>query len=354
MTVVGGLLLVAGATSLVEGASALALRLGVPPIVTGLTIVAFATSSPELAVSLAAAGEGRVELAAANIVGSNILNVLLILGLAGLVAPLAVAVRLVRLDVPLMVGLSTAVVVVGVLAGGIGRLAGLALVAVMTIYMVLEVRGAMRADRPPPVGSIVVDGREVAVEALARRPWPANLGLVVGGLIALVLGAAWLVEGATGIALWLGVPETVVGLTIVAIGTSAPELATSVVATIRGEREIAVGNAVGSNIFNLALVLGLTAVVSPKALPVDAATLGPDLVVMLWAAIACWPAFRSGMELARPEAATFLLVYVGYLTWLILAALASPIASPAGVATLAAGLAAMGWFVIGALRERSG
>jgi cation:H+ antiporter len=222
----------------------------------------------------------------------------------------------------------------------------------MTIYIALEVRGATRADRPPPVGSIVVDGREVAVAALARRPWPANLGLVVGGLIGLVLGAAWLVDGATGIALWLGVPETVVGLTIVAIGTSAPEIATSIVATIRGEREIAVGNAVGSNIFNLALVLGLTAVVSPKALPIDAATLGPDLLVMLGAAIACWPAFRSGMELTRSEAASFLLVYLGYLAWIVLTALGSPVAWVAGATTLVVGIGTVTWLSVGALRER--
>jgi len=354
LVVAGGALLVVGATMLVEGATALALRLGVPPIVTGLTIVAFATSSPELAVSLAAAFGGQVELATANIVGSNILNVLLILGLAGLVAPLAVATRLIRLDVPLMVALSIGVVAVGVLTGSIGRLAGLALVAIMVTYIVLEVRGAMGADRPPPFGEIVVEGRPVAAATLAGRPWPIALGLIVGGLIGLVAGAAWLVEGATGIALELGIPETVVGLTIVAVGTSAPEIATSVVATVRGQREIAVGNAVGSNIFNLALVLGITSVVSPTALPLDAGTLGPDLLVMLGAAIACWPAFRSGMEFTRREAVSFLLVYLGYLAWVILAVLDLPVTPIVGLATLGMGIVTLAWLALGALREPLG
>ena len=354
LVLAGGALLVVGATLLVQGASAIALRLGVPPVVTGLTIVAFATSSPELAVSLAAAVTGRVELAAANIVGSNILNVLVILGLAGLVAPLAVATRLVRLDVPLMVGLSIGVVAVGVLAGSIGRLAGLALLGVMATYVVLEVRGAMRADRPPPVDEIVVEGRPVTAASLTGRPWPVDVGLIVGGLIGLVVGAAWLVDGATRIALGLGIPETVVGLTIVAIGTSAPEIATSVVATLRGEREIAVGNAVGSNIFNLALVLGITAVVSPMAIPLDVATLGPDLLLMLGAAIACWPAFRSGMTFTRREASAFLLVYLGYLAWVVLAVLDAPMAPVAGVATLLVGIATLAWLARGALREPLG
>jgi cation:H+ antiporter len=356
LLVVGGVLLVVGASLLVRGASALALRAGIPPVVTGLTVVAFATSAPELAVTVAASIEGDTALASANVVGSNVLNIVLILGLAGLVAPLLAPRRVLRVDIPLMIGLSVGVAVLALVAGEVGRIAGLILVSILVGYVGVEVRAALRRSRSRQT-SVALEAEGfpgtdgiLAVEAVPTNPWFLDLGAVAVGLGGLVLGAAWLVDGASSIALDLGVSETVVGLTIVAIGTSAPEIATSVVATIRGEREIAVGNAVGSNIFNLGLVLGLGALVSPTGLPLDPAVIGPDLLLMVGAAVGCWAAFRSGSVLDRSEAGLFLVVYVTYLAWLVADASEASIAPVLGAVAAAVGGGVLLWLGAGALR----
>ncbi|MBX3464837.1 MAG: calcium/sodium antiporter [Planctomycetes bacterium] len=304
-------LLVFGAEWLVRGSSRLAAAAGVSPLVVGLTVVAFGTSSPELAVSLKSAWLGKADMAVGNVVGSNIFNVLPILGLSALITPLLVAQDLVRRDVPLMIGLS---VVVWLLAldGAIGRLDGLGLAAGLGAYMVWLVRQSRKENT-------AVEAEYAAEFApKGKVSVPANLGLVVAGLALLMLGARWLVGSAVAFAQWLGVSEVVVGLTVVAAGTSLPEVATSVLAAIRGERDIAVGNVVGSNLFNLMGVLGLSAAIAPGGLPVAPAMVGFDLPVMIAVAVACLPIFARGRMIPRWEGALFLAYYVAYAAFVVL------------------------------------
>ncbi len=304
-------LLVLGAEWLVRGAARLASAAGVSSLVIGLTVVAFGTSSPELAVSVKAAWLGQADMAVGNVVGSNIFNVLFILGVSAAIAPLLVAQDLVRRDVPLTILMS---VVVLALAWDekIGRLDGIVLFACLVAYTVWVIRASRREKAE------VVAEYEAEFTPKKKPSVAANLGFVVAGLALLVLGSQWLVEGAVKFAQWMGVSEVVVGLTIVAAGTSLPEVATSILAAVRGERDIAVGNVVGSNLFNLMGVLGLSGILSPSGLTVAPAMRGFDIPVMIAAAVACLPIFARGFRIPRWEGLLFLLYYAAYTAYLIL------------------------------------
>ncbi|MFG9450959.1 calcium/sodium antiporter [Pseudomonas aeruginosa] len=309
-------LLIVGAELLVRGASRLALRFGITPLVVGLTVVAFGTSAPELAVSVQAGLAGQSDIAAGNIVGSNIFNVLFILGLAALILPLAVSQQLVRLDVPLMIAVSLLFWIMA-LDGRIGRFDGLLLLAGIVAYTLFAIRQGRKES--PEIQA------EYAQEfGAAKDGWlgrlPVQLALIAAGLALLVLGATWLVDSAVAIARVLGVSEVVIGLTIIAAGTSLPEVATSIVAALRGERDIAVGNVVGSNLFNLLSIGGLAALVTPGGLEVAASLVRFDLPVMVAVAFACLPIFATGHRIARWEGALFVAYYAAYTTFLILAA----------------------------------
>ena len=315
----GGLLLAGGAELLVRGASRLAVAGGISPLVVGLTVLAFGTSAPELAVTVGAAISGQGDVALGNVVGSNIGNVLFILGLSAVVAPLVVARRLVWLEVPLMIGVSLAVLLLA-LDGRIGRLEGVLLVAGIVAYTVFAIAQSRREQAA--VQRETRQGLEelgLADPKRRRGEWAIDVLLVVVGLALLVVGARGLVAGAVAAAAAIGVSELVVGLTVVAVGTSLPELATSVLATIRGQRDIAVGNVVGSNIFNLLAVLGLGAAVAPDGVAVAPAALAFDLPVMLAVAFACLPIFFTGHRIARGEGWLFLAYYAAYVGYLILA-----------------------------------
>ncbi len=310
----GLIALIVGAELLVRGASKLALSFGISPLVVGLTVVAFGTSSPELAVSLQSAWSGQVDIALGNVVGSNIFNVLLILGLSALIAPLLVHRQLIRQEVPMMVALS---LLLWVLAsdGGIGRGDGLLLVSLLLAYTVLLIRQSRRESlsvREPAPETPTVDDRAWDAH------WLVQALLVAAGMGLLVLGSNWLVEAAVTLARRLGMSEVVVGLTIVAAGTSLPEVATSIMAAVRGQRDIAVGNVVGSNIFNILAVLGISASIAPGDLRVPASLLAFDLPVMVAVAVACLPIFFTGHLIARWEGALFLAYYAAYTTYLVL------------------------------------
>lgn len=313
LLVVGGLiLLVVGAELLVRGASAVAVAAGVSPLVIGLTVVAFGTSAPELAASILAARAGAADVAVGNVVGSNLFNVLVILGLAALVRPLAVQQRLIRLDVPVLIAASLAVW--GLAANGVlGRLEGVALVVAIVILTAWEVRRSRRESAAVHAEYAAATGAE------ARRPVVGGVVMVAAGLVLLVLGARWLVIGATALARLLGVSELVIGLTVVAGGTSLPELATSVVAAARGQRDIAVGNVVGSNLFNLLAVLGAAAALTPDGLAVSRTALVADLPLMVAVAAVCLPVFLTGRVVSRLEGALLLLAWLLWLGWRIVA-----------------------------------
>ena len=318
--VLGLVLLVLGAEVLVRGASRLAAALNISPLVVGLTIVAFGTSSPEFAVSAQAAWAGQADIALGNVVGSNIFNVLFILGVSALITPLVVSAQLIQRDVPLAVGVSALVLLLG-LDGTIGRLEGLLLFAGLIGYTVHLIR-----DSRKEAGAIQEEyAHEFANEAERRHPhWALDVGMVVLGLGLLVVGSGWLVDGATAFAQTMGVSDLVIGLTIVAAGTSLPELATSLLAAIRGERDIAVGNVVGSNIFNILGVLGFTGLISPVAVEVSPPALAFDVPVMIAVAVACLPIFFTGHCINRWEGALFLGYYVAYVVYLLLAARQDP------------------------------
>lgn len=312
---IGGLaLLIIGAEALVRGASRLAEALGMSPLIVGLTIVAFGTSAPELSVSVHASLSGMGDMAIGNVVGSNMFNVLFILGLSALITPLAVTHRLVRIDVPIMIGVSGLLLLfardgrIDRLEGGLFAL-GILLHTGFLIYKGLTKKGGFEsqdrrnADRE----------RRFTVKGIL-----VQIALIVGGLSALVLGSKGFVAGSIDVARMLGVSELVIALTLVAAGTSLPEVATSVVAALRGERDIAIGNVVGSNIFNVLCVLGFSAVVGSEGIAVPQAAIRFDIPVMVAVSLACLPVFFTGYKISRWEGLFFLGYYGAYSSYLIL------------------------------------
>jgi cation:H+ antiporter len=308
-------ILVFGADWLVKGASRLAIAAGIAPLVVGLTIVAFGTSAPELAVSVTSAYSGANDIAVANVVGSNIFNVLFILGVSALVAPLIVHQQLVRMDVPIMIGVSVLLFVLG--ADGTLNLWDSALLTSLilayTVFLIVEARGEKNPE-------IVAEYAEEVADAggTEKSPMAMNIALIVVGLAALVYGAGLLVDGAISMAKALGVSEVIIGLTIVAAGTSLPELATSAVAAFKGERDIAIGNVVGSCIFNICSVLGFSGIASLGALTVAPNMIEADIPLMIMVALVCLPFFRAGYTVTRTNGAVFLMAYVLYVTFLVL------------------------------------
>lgn len=316
LIMVGLVLLVAGGELLVRGASRLAAVVGISPLVIGLTVVAFGTSAPELAVSIKASLGGQTDIAVGNVVGSNIFNVLFILGVSALIAPLVVSSQLIRIDVPLMMAASAAMLILG-LDGTIGRLEGIGLFVGLVCYTAWTIIKS-------PKENAEVQGEFAHEFAEKAKPSKGQVGLqvlLIGvGLVLLTFGARWLVDGAVTIARLAGMSELLIGLTIVAAGTSLPEVATSIMASLRGERDIAVGNVVGSNVFNILCVLGLSAALVPGGVEVSRAALRLDIPVMIAVAVACLPIFFTGHMIARWEGGLFLGYYVAYTTYLVLAA----------------------------------
>ena len=334
MSVATVLLLLAGVAALagggevlVRGASGLARSFGIPPLVVGLTVVSFATSAPELAVTLQAAVDGNPGIAVGNVIGSNIANILLILGICAVVLPLTVRVQMIRSDIPIMIVFSVGALLLA-LDGTIGRLDGGLLLLALVVYLAVTVVVARRrqGDEVSPV-----------VTRAAASPWLA-VGLVVAGVVLLVVGARLLVAGATDVASAIGVSDLVIGLTVVAVGTSLPELAASLVAALRGERDIAVGNVVGSCLFNVGAVLGLTSLVVSDGVPVASAAVRLDIPVMVAVSLALIPVAFTGFAVTRWEGAMFTAYYVAYVAYVLLAATEHDAVEPfSGV---------MLWFVI--------
>ena len=313
----GAALLVLGAELLVRGATLIAAAAGIRPLIIGLTVVAFGTSAPELAVSLGATFGGEPDIAVGNVVGSNIFNVLFILGLSALIVPLAVQRQVIRFELPIMLGVSILLLVVAY-DGIIGRLDGLLLFGGLLAYLFYLARSG---GAPVPATAITAATEDSAIRGPggARRIAIAAL-LALLGLVLLVAGSRFFVNGAVGLAVLLGVSQTVIGLTIIAAGTSLPELATSVLAGIRGERDIAVGNVVGSNIFNILAILGLCGLLAPDGVGVNPAILRFDIPVMIAVAVATLPVFFTGFRIGRLEGLLFLAFYTAYTAFLVLQA----------------------------------
>ncbi len=314
---IGGLvMLIVGAEALVRGASRIAAAFGISSLVIGLTVVAAGTSSPELAVSIMSSLSGQSTIALGNAVGSNIFNVLFILGISALIIPLVVHQQLIRIDVPILIGLSLFTLLIGA-DGALRPWEGAILVTLGIAYTFMVIRMSKK-EKDKAI-------QQEYEEAFGEKEAPAKQGsmwlsvlFVAVGLGMLVLGSRWLVDSAVAIAQSLGVSDLVIGLTIIAAGTSLPEVATSIIAAMRGERDIAVGNVVGSNLFNIFFILGIAALAGKDGVEVPESAILFDLPVMTIVAVACLPIFFTGNRLDRWEGGVFLLYYIAYTTYLIL------------------------------------
>ncbi|MEX0686277.1 MAG: calcium/sodium antiporter [Balneolales bacterium] len=312
---VGLILLILGAEALVRGASRMATAFHITPLVIGLTVVAYGTGAPEVAVGINAAISGQSDITIGNIIGSNIVNILLIMGLSAILTPLSASHKLVRMDVPLLIAVSA--IVMGLSMNGFfTRMNGIILFSVLIIYTVyLIYRGRQSKEKREQIYDEHNDIQSNPPKIGARE-----IGLIIGGIAFLVIGSGWLVEGAVAFAQFFGLSELIIGLTIVSIGTSLPELTTAVVAGFRNERNMAVGNIVGSCLFNLLGVLGLSSIFTPADIPVAASVIWFDIPVMIAASIACLPIFFTDGIISRWEGALFLCFYFAYTAYLILAA----------------------------------
>jgi cation:H+ antiporter len=320
--ILGLVFMIVGADLLVRGASRLAMMAGVAPLVVGLTVVAFGTSAPELAVSFKAALADQANICVGNVVGSNIFNVLFILGVSALVTPLIVAPQLIRLDLPLVIAVSFLTLLLG-WDGGFGRVDGFILLAGLLAYVIRSVYASRMEALTPPPEDLTAIIAEPSGRSLVFR-LTVNGTFIVIGLVLLVLGANWLVEAAVDFARRLQVSELVIGLTIVSAGTSLPEVVTSIVASIKGERDIAVGNVVGSNLFNIMGVLGLSAVVAPSGLATTTQLLTFDIPIMIAVAAIALPIFITGGIISRWEGGVLLGYYVAYTVYLVMQATDDP------------------------------
>ena len=303
----GGLILLfVGAEGLIRGSSNLAIKMGITPLVVGLTVVAFGTSTPELVVSLKAALIGNSSISLGNVVGSNIANIALILGVAALIRPLDVHAKVIMREIPIMIGISVLLFLL-LMDGELGLFDGLVFVFGLITYLIVNVMMA-RKEKNTEVDSEFTEGLK------SKLGIPISIILMIAGLGLLIFGANLFVQSAVAIAKIFNVSDAIIGLTIVAIGTSLPELITSIVAAYKKEADIAIGNVVGSNVFNILGILGITALI----IPVSSVGISYiDLGVMLFTAIILFPLSRSGFSISRFEGAILLIGYFGYVYYLL-------------------------------------
>lgn len=306
LLVIGGVLLYFGAEFLVKGSANLAMRCGVSALVAGLTVVAFGTSAPELVVSIKAGIDGLGGIAVGNVIGSNIFNIAVILGLTSIIRPLKVHLNVLRIDTPVMLAASVLLMVI-LQDMHVSRVEGVFLFAGIIAYIVFTIITAKRT------GESKVDFPVEQLIPEKKLSTGLDIIFVIGGLVLLVLGSRFFVDGAVGLARVMGVSDAVIGLTIVALGTSLPELATSVIAAVKKEEDIAIGNIIGSNIFNILAILGVSSTITP----LDATGVGRiSLYFMLGTAVLLMPLMRTGFVLNRIEGMLLLAVYGGYMYYL--------------------------------------
>lgn len=312
----GVVIVVLGAEILLRSAARIAAMLGISPIIIGLTIVSVGTSAPELAVGLTAVHEDKGPLAVGNIAGTNILNILFILGLSAAIRAYPIRLQSIRLDVPVMIGSALALIIMS-LDGLLTPTEGALLLLAALFYTIVLIRESRRESRSmqkefrEEFGTTPVPARERSFQ------YGVHSTLLLTGMALTVLGADFLVAGASSVASIYGVSDAFIGLTIVAIGTSAPELATTLVATYRDDRDVAVGNLIGSSIYNILVILGLTMLLSPGGVDVGRDILMIDLPLALMVALVCLPVFRSGSMVSRTEGVFFVVAYLAYMTMLL-------------------------------------
>lgn len=307
---------------MVRGAVRLSATMGISTLIIGLTVVSLGTSAPEMAVSVLAGLTGKTELALGNVVGSNICNTFLILGLTAVITPLIVHQALIRLEVPLMI-FASLIVLLFSMNGQLSRIECGSLIAILILFTWFQVRFANSRSLPKPEPE-TKEAVTAAKKTTRGKGIVISVALIVLGLVLLVIGSDLFVEGATGFARMFGVSELIIGLTIVALGTSLPEVATSLVAAIKGENEIAVGNVIGSNLYNLLAVLGLTGSLTHYGIAVPKQALHVDLPIMLVSALMCFPIFAIRYKIGRVSGVFLLLFYACYMAYQGLLTIQSP------------------------------
>lgn len=310
-------LLIVGAELVIRGAARLALSAGVKPLVLGITVVAVGTSAPELAIGITASLQGSGALAVGNIAGTNLFNVLFILGLSAVVKPLPMHLETLKLVLPAGIIAALAMLVMG-WDGVLSRLDGALFVGAAVLYTIFLVfSGRREALSVKGEFQEVYGANDLFTRYFGGRVWVTNTALLAAGLAVSVWGAHWLVIGAVDIARTVGMSEALIGLTIVAVGTSAPELVTTVVATLHDDRDVAVGNILGSSTYNILAILGLTCLLTPNGVPVDRELIVIDVPLMLAVAVLCVPVFITGRSVSRTEGALFVTMYFVYFGWLL-------------------------------------
>ncbi|MFY0685151.1 MAG: calcium/sodium antiporter [Balneola sp.] len=312
--------LIGGAELFLKGVDHFGIKWKVSPLIMGLTVVAFATGAPELAISLQAAASGSADLVLGNIIGSNIANILLILGISALIKPLAVKLRVVQIDVPIVIAASTLLFVIA-MDGELTKLDGVWLLLGLVAYSIFTFF-QIKKERRENVHEVDLD--EEAQKLLTGwKFYVKNIGFLIIGMGLIIQGSSWMVDSAVKIATILGLSELVIGLTIVSIGTSLPEVATSIATIRKGNTDMAVANVLGSNLYNILLTLGLTVVIAPNVLDVSAAAIALDIPFMVAVSIACIPIFIAGFDITKSDGSIFLFYYGSYLTYLVLEAMDS-------------------------------
>lgn len=293
----GGLGVWMGAEGMVRGSVKLAAYLGVPSLIVGLTVVAFGTSAPELVVSSMASVRGHSEMALGNVLGSNIINIALVLGISAMIAPISVSTEVLRRDIPIVIGITLAVVVMAMVGETISRIDAAILLALFLGYMFYSYKNAIREQQRT---TMAPDWKQPQLKAI-------HIVFLIGGVLVLAGGAEGMVRGAVGIAEGFGISKRIIGMTIVAFGTSVPELAASAVAAKHGESDLALGNVVGSNIFNMTLILGTASMIAP--IPNKISLLSPDIIFFVLTAIVLIPLIRVGWRLGRLDGGILLATY---------------------------------------------
>lgn len=312
----GLVVVIVGAEFIVRGGSRVAALLGVSPMILGLTVVAIGTSTPELAVGLTASAEGSGGLAVGNIAGTNIVNILFILGLSAWIMPLKVQLLSLKLDLPVMVVSALALLWMA-WDGVLSRQEGALMVGASVAYTIAMVRLSRRESLPIQQEFSREYSAKNILPRVATLQGTVSVLMLAAGIVVVVVGAELLVSGAVDIAQSLGVSDAVVGLTIVAIGTSAPELATTIMSTLKNERDIAIGNLIGSSTYNILFILGATCLATPGGVPVEASLLHVDLPLAALVALLCVPVFATDRLISRKEGAFFVTSYAVYLGTLI-------------------------------------
>lgn len=312
LLVVGFICLVKGADFFVDGASNVAKRLRIPAMIIGLTIVAMGTSLPETAVSVSASLQGSNSLAISNVTGSNIFNLMVVVGLCAIMQTIAVEAETIKRDIPISLGAAVLMLVFSRTSATIGHIEGLILAIFFIGYIMLMIRSALKARNKEGLRTGANEENAVTQTVLV------SIICIVGGACAIALGGDWVVDAASTLALKFGMTETLVGLTIVSVGTSLPELVTSIVAARKNEVEMALGNAIGSNVFNILMVIGVAGLISPIDLSATLMNNIIDVVVLLACTIVVWLMVFKKKKLTRPMGVFMIVVYVVYMAYIIM------------------------------------